>query len=70
VTTHLFVSDSPYLDSDAVFGVKGSLIRDVVEVDDPARATELGLANPFRTLTFDLVLLRDDAAPRSADDRR
>lgn len=26
LTTHLFVSDSPYLDSDAVFGVRDSLI--------------------------------------------
>ena len=26
VTTHLFVKDSPYLDSDAVFGVRDSLI--------------------------------------------
>jgi hydroxyquinol 1,2-dioxygenase len=26
VTTHLFVADSPYLDSDAVFGVRNSLI--------------------------------------------
>ncbi|MSW64044.1 MAG: 6-chlorohydroxyquinol-1,2-dioxygenase [Actinobacteria bacterium] len=57
VTTHVFVADSPYLDSDAVFGVKDSLVRDVPEVDDPARAAEVGLANPFRTLTFDLSLL-------------
>jgi hydroxyquinol 1,2-dioxygenase len=28
VTTHLFVADSPYLDSDAVFGVRPSLIVD------------------------------------------
>lgn len=28
VTTHLFVADSPYLDSDAVFGVRDSLIVD------------------------------------------
>ena len=27
VTTHVFVADSPYLDSDAVFGVKESLVR-------------------------------------------
>ena len=27
VTTHIFDADNPYLDSDAVFGVKGSLIR-------------------------------------------
>jgi catechol 1,2-dioxygenase len=43
VTTHAFVADSPYLDSDAVFGVKDSLIRPVVE----------------GTLTFDVVLQRD-----------
>lgn len=58
VTTHVFVADSPYLDSDAVFGVKESLVRDVPEVDDPVRAAKVGLANPFRTLTFDLTLLR------------
>jgi catechol 1,2-dioxygenase len=63
VTTHVFVADSPYLDSDAVFGVKDSLVRDVPEVDDPARATEVGLPNPFRTLTFDLSLLRADQTP-------
>jgi hydroxyquinol 1,2-dioxygenase len=28
VTTHVFVADSPYLDSDAVFAVKKSLVRD------------------------------------------
>jgi catechol 1,2-dioxygenase len=66
VTTHVFVEDSPYLDSDAVFGVKDSLVRAVPEVDDPARAAEVGLRNPFRTLTFDLVLLRDDQATPSA----
>lgn len=58
VTTHVFVAGSPYLDSDAVFGVKDSLVRDVPEVDDPVRAAEVGLANPFRTLTFDLSLVR------------
>jgi protocatechuate 3,4-dioxygenase beta subunit len=65
VTTHVFVADSPYLDSDAVFGVKDSLVRDVREVDDPARAAAVGLPNPFRTLTFDLSLLRADQAPPS-----
>ncbi len=66
VTTHVFVADSPYLDSDAVFGVKETLVREVPEVDDPARAAEAGLANPFRALTFDVVLLRADQAPPSA----
>jgi catechol 1,2-dioxygenase len=66
VTTHVFVADSPYLDSDAVFGVKESLVRPVPEVDDPARAAEAGLPNPFRTLTFDLSLLRAGQAPPAA----
>ena len=34
LTTHLFDRDSDYLDSDAVFGVKDSLIRDFVPGED------------------------------------
>ncbi len=45
VTTHAFVAGSPYLDSDAVFGVKESLVREVVD----------------GTLVFDVTLQRDDA---------
>jgi catechol 1,2-dioxygenase len=63
VTTHLFVDDSPYLDSDAVFGVKESLVREFPVVDDPARAAGVGLPNPFRTVHFDVALLRDDRGP-------
>jgi catechol 1,2-dioxygenase len=66
VTTHVFVDDSPYLDSDAVFGVKESLVRAVPEVDDPTRAAGFDLPNPFRTLTFDLTLMRNDQAPSGA----
>jgi catechol 1,2-dioxygenase len=58
VTTHVFVAGTPYLDSDAVFGVKDSLVREFPTVDDPARATEVGLPNPFRTVHFDVVLRR------------
>jgi len=46
VTTHAFVADSPYLDSDAVFGVKESLVREVVD----------------GTLAFDITLQRADAS--------
>jgi protocatechuate 3,4-dioxygenase beta subunit len=56
VTTHLFVDQSPYLESDAVFGVKESLVREFPVVDDAARAAELGLPNPFRTVHFDVTL--------------
>lgn len=59
VTTHVFVADSPYLDSDAVFAVKESLVRDVLEVDDAGRAAAVGLPNPFRLLEFDITLAAD-----------
>lgn len=58
VTTHIFVHDDPYLDSDAVFGVKQSLIREVVRHDDPAQAAEFGVANPFWMVETDFVLTR------------
>jgi catechol 1,2-dioxygenase len=60
VTTHLFVDDSPYLDSDTVFGVRESLIHEFAEVDDPARAAAYGVANPFRHVDFEVVLRRAD----------
>ncbi|MFF1766725.1 intradiol ring-cleavage dioxygenase [Streptomyces sp. NPDC058249] len=56
VTTHIFVAGSAYLDSDAVFAVKKSLVHDFAETDDPSLATELGITNPFRHARFDLVL--------------
>ncbi len=59
VTTNAFLASSDYLDSDVVFAVKESLVRDLVSEDDPDRATALGLPNPFPVLTFDVGLLRE-----------
>jgi protocatechuate 3,4-dioxygenase beta subunit len=56
VTTHVFVAGTPYLDSDAVFGVKDSLVRDFTLIDDAAAAASYGLANPFRRMQFDVTL--------------
>jgi len=56
VTTHVFVEGSPYLDDDAVFGVKRSLVRPVETTDDPGEAARHGLPNPFSVLTFDITL--------------
>ncbi|MEU6914148.1 intradiol ring-cleavage dioxygenase [Streptomyces olindensis] len=58
VTTHIFVAGGEYLDSDAVFAVKQSLVQDFAETDDPALAREFGVPNPFRHAAFDLVLER------------
>ncbi|MCI3270745.1 dioxygenase family protein [Streptomyces cylindrosporus] len=56
VTTHIFVADSPYLDSDAVFAVKRSLVRDFRRTDDADTATRHGLPNPFMHTEIELVL--------------
>lgn len=60
LTTHLFVAGDPYLESDAVFGVKDSLVHVFATVDDPIRAEEVGLPNPFRHVDTVLVVRRRD----------
>ena len=61
VTTHIFVEGDRYLDSDAVFGVKDSLIVPFVGHDDPAAAARLGVHNPYFTAEYDFVLVRKSA---------
>lgn len=62
LTTHLFVAGSAYIDSDAVFAVKKSLIVDFARVDDPALAERHGVGSPFRLARYDLVLDPDGGA--------
>ena len=45
--THLFVEGDPYLESDAVFGVKNSLVVDFKRNDSEAEAKKVGLKAPF-----------------------
>ncbi len=56
LTTHIFVADSPYLDSDAVFAVKKSLVADFGEVTDDQQARRYGTSAPFRHAHLDLVI--------------
>jgi hydroxyquinol 1,2-dioxygenase len=56
VTTHLFVKGDPYLDSDAVFGTKDSLVVDFVRHDSSVEATRYHVAAPFYTVEYDFVL--------------
>jgi len=56
LTTHIFVAGSPYIESDAVFAVKKSLIKEFTEVDDPEQAARYGLDGPFRLANFDIIL--------------
>jgi len=56
LTTHIFVAGSEYIDSDAVFAVKKSLIVDFTEVDDPAEAQRYGVTGPFRRADVQIAL--------------
>ena len=56
LTTHIFVAGSEYIDSDAVFAVKKSLIADFTEVDDPAEARRYGVTSPFRRADVQIAL--------------
>jgi protocatechuate 3,4-dioxygenase beta subunit len=60
LTTHVFEASSPYIDSDAVFGVKTSLVHEFAHVDDALSAEERGLPNPYRAVDVDLVLAPGD----------
>jgi catechol 1,2-dioxygenase len=57
VTTHIFDSRSAYLDSDAVFAVKPSLLRDFVRgfADDPERPE--GVTGEWWSVENDIVLV-------------
>lgn len=59
LVTHLFNRGDPYLDSDAVFGVKPSLQVDYQEraANDPL-ARRFGFDGPFREACYDFVLER------------
>jgi catechol 1,2-dioxygenase len=61
VTTHLFDAESDYLDSDAVFAVKPSLLRVFTPraADDPDRPD--CFAGPWLSLESDFVLVPGDA---------
>ena len=56
VTTELFVDDDPYLDSDAVFGVRESLVVPFVRNDSEEEARQFNVSVPFFTVDYDFVL--------------
>jgi hydroxyquinol 1,2-dioxygenase len=56
VTTHLFVADSPYLDSDAVFGTKASLLAKFERHAPGLSPTDEMMREPFYTVEYDFHL--------------
>jgi protocatechuate 3,4-dioxygenase beta subunit len=58
LVTHIFDPDDPYIETDAVFGVKESLLAEFRRVDDRKRAEELGFEDWFWEVEYDFVLAR------------
>ena len=64
LVTHVFAADSPYLDSDAVFGVKNGLIREFTR-EGPSRAPDgRVMKQPWRKLGYDFGLQQARAPAR------
>lgn len=58
LVTHIFDPNDPYIDSDAVFGVKASLLARFNWIEDPERQKEAGIDGPFHEIEHDFVLAR------------
>ena len=56
LTTHIFDPEDPYINSDAVFGVKESQLAKFDMVHDPARAATHGFPGDFWDVKHDFVL--------------
>ena len=58
LTTHIFDPDDPYIHSDAVFGVKQSLLARYDRIDDPAKSAAVGFDGLFWQVDHDFVLAK------------
>ncbi len=57
VTTHLFDATDSYIDSDAVFGVKNSLLCTFVRHEAEEEAAQHNVSAPFYTVDYDFALV-------------
>ena len=58
--TEVFDAADPWLDKDAVFGVRASLVCDFKSESDPANATRLGLPAQYLAIELPIRLARED----------
>jgi len=56
LVTHIFDPDDPYIGSDAVFGVKESLLAKFERITDPAEISKAGFDKPFFLVKHDFIL--------------
>lgn len=57
VTTHIFDPDDEYINSDAVFGVKQSLLAEFKLIEDPNKIAEAGFESPYCEVVHNFVLV-------------
>jgi len=69
VVTHLFVEGDPYLDSDAVFGVKNSLVVRFDEHPNGTAPDGTPMDETFCTATYDFGLVPANLPPIPTDTR-
>jgi protocatechuate 3,4-dioxygenase beta subunit len=63
LVTEVFDETDPYLERDAVFGVRDALVGRYLDEHDPAAAQRLGLAGPaVQVMRMDFALCEDPAA--------
>lgn len=62
IVTELYTDDDPYLGSDAVFGVKPSLIVHYNWIEDPEALEAADRSEPYWDLEYDFILTRGQAA--------
>ena len=56
LVTHIFDPDDAYINSDAVFGVKKSLLAKFDWITDPARIASEGMTGPFHLVEHDFAM--------------
>jgi catechol 1,2-dioxygenase len=62
IVTELYTDDDPYLASDAVFGVKPSLVVRYARTGDPEALRAAGRSEPYWDLEYDFILTPGQAA--------
>jgi catechol 1,2-dioxygenase len=56
LVTHIFDPDDPYIRSDAVFGVKESLLAKFDQITDAKAIADAGFDRPFYLVNHDFIL--------------
>ena len=67
LTTELFIDEDTYLDDDAVFGVKDSLVLSWDAIDSAEEAEKLGIWAPYYDIRHDIVLEPSAKAAQAAE---